>query len=323
MPSSRRSRLTSALFSTTLLLILSISTPLLSQFNPTLVTGFDNLQGGISSGFTQEMLFPTASEGPYSLDVEFSKGSYNFTGFVPQQVVGSAVIDVFIQTPQVLISGQVIAEVQITSVAIETMEAIAMVVDVTGNVAPGLALLGFPNPTGQIAFDVVFTDFPGDTGADMSVTDSGILPLSGILDFDLPLVWDTEPIYFHSDSGGEVVVTSTLVSSSGLVVSFEETFAIADPLGAPFQRGDCNGDGSFNIADGIFTLDSLFSGGPTGDCSDACDANDDGSINIADAVYSLAALFSGGSMPMPPSPGSCGVDPTITDPLDCQIYNDC
>ena len=323
MPSSRKSRLTSVVSSTTLLLVLLISTPLLSQFNPTLVTGFDNLQGGISSGFTQEMLFPTASEGPYSLNVEFSKGSYDFTGFVPQQVVGSAIIDVFIQMPQVLISGQVIAEVQITSVAIDTMEAIAMVVDVTGNVAPGLALLGFPNPTGQIAFDVVFTDFPGDTGADMSVTDSGILPLSGILDFDLPLVWDTEPIYFHSDGGGEVVVTSTLVSSSGLAVSFEESFAIADPLGAPFQRGDCNGDGSFNIADGIFTLDSLFSGGPTGDCADGCDSNDDGSINIADAVYSLAALFSGGAMPMPPSPGSCGVDPTISDPLDCQIYNDC
>ncbi|OUU23371.1 MAG: hypothetical protein CBC13_05830, partial [Planctomycetia bacterium TMED53] len=87
-----------------------------------------------------------------------------------------------------------------------------------------------------------------------------------------------------------------------------------------FVRGDCNADGGFNIADAIFLLASLFSGGPAGTCSDACDANDDGGVNIADAIFSLAALFSGGPAP---TPTSCGVDPTDTDVLDCVSFPPC
>ncbi|MEE2856816.1 MAG: hypothetical protein VX949_05410, partial [Planctomycetota bacterium] len=95
------------------------------------------------------------------------------------------------------------------------------------------------------------------------------------------------------------------------------------PSGPEFQRGDCNADGSFNIADAIYTLASLFSGGPAGPCADSCDSNDDGGLNIADAIYTLAALFSGGPPPAPPSPGNCGEDGTDTDPLDCVTYNAC
>jgi hypothetical protein len=92
------------------------------------------------------------------------------------------------------------------------------------------------------------------------------------------------------------------------------------PTGA-FQRADCNADGAFNIADAVFTLANLFSGGPESTCVDACDSNDDGSINIADAVFALATLFSGG--PNPPAPfGDCDADPT-SDSLECVEYNSC
>ena len=88
-----------------------------------------------------------------------------------------------------------------------------------------------------------------------------------------------------------------------------------------FRSGDSNGDAGFNIADAVFLLAALFSGGPPSSCADASDANDDGGVNIADAIFKLAALFSGGA-PLP-DPGSvtCGVDPTDTDPLDCASYN--
>ncbi len=93
------------------------------------------------------------------------------------------------------------------------------------------------------------------------------------------------------------------------------------PPGGGFQRADCNSDGAFNIADAVFLLANLFSGGPESTCVDGCDSNDDGSINIADAVYALATLFSGG--PNPPAPfGDCDEDPT-SDALDCQEYNNC
>ena len=94
----------------------------------------------------------------------------------------------------------------------------------------------------------------------------------------------------------------------------------AGPPTDQFRRGDCNADGGFNIADQIFLLANLFSGGPAGPCADACDQNDDGSQNIADAIYGLAALFSGGPLPPAPGPTTCGPDATDTDGLDCADY---
>ena len=87
-----------------------------------------------------------------------------------------------------------------------------------------------------------------------------------------------------------------------------------------FDRGDCNVDGAFNIADIVNALDILFLGG-TYACVDACDMNDDGLMNIADAVYGLANQFNGGAAPPPPH-GSCGADPT-DDALDCAGYDAC
>ena len=88
-----------------------------------------------------------------------------------------------------------------------------------------------------------------------------------------------------------------------------------------FQRGDANGTGSVNIADGIFLLQFLYQDGPTATCLDAADANDDGVIDVADAIYILATLKSGGTLPPPPYPG-CGDDPTV-DGLDCVDHPAC
>ena len=93
------------------------------------------------------------------------------------------------------------------------------------------------------------------------------------------------------------------------------------PCAAAFFRGDCNTDGLFNIADPIFILASLFSGGPAGACADACDVNDDGALDIGDAVYALSNLFSGGALPPAPFV-TCGSDPT-EDSLDCLASDAC
>jgi len=91
-------------------------------------------------------------------------------------------------------------------------------------------------------------------------------------------------------------------------------------LEATFRRGDCNGDGGYNVADAVFTLGALFAGCPQGTCIDACDANDDGAMNVADAVFTLGALFSGLPPPSDPGPVNCGPDPTV-DNLDCVSYD--
>ena len=84
-----------------------------------------------------------------------------------------------------------------------------------------------------------------------------------------------------------------------------------------FVRGDCSGNGIFNIADAIVSLNYLFGQIPVS-CDDACDANDDEIVNIADAVFKLAALFSGGALPAEPFPG-CGPDPEGAL-LGCESY---
>lgn len=102
----------------------------------------------------------------------------------------------------------------------------------------------------------------------------------------------------------------------GLVLSNPSVFA-GD---GPFRRGDCNGDGAYNIGDPIITLSGLFSGA-SWPCRDACDANDDGNTDISDAIFALGNLFAGGPSPSPPFL-DCGLDPT-PDPLGCLSYPTC
>ncbi len=80
------------------------------------------------------------------------------------------------------------------------------------------------------------------------------------------------------------------------------------PKGPIFIRGDCNADNLFNIADAIFALNVLFSGGGPEPCTVSCDANADTLFNIADAIYILQGQFAMGRLPPAPHP-SCGVDP--------------
>jgi len=101
-------------------------------------------------------------------------------------------------------------------------------------------------------------------------------------------------------------------------------FALAPNTASPaqqFERGDCNDDATFNIADMIYLLGYLFSGGPDGPCIDSCDANDDGALNIADAIAGLGSLF-GAASPLPDPFLGCGEDPTA-DGFDCLSVSGC
>ena len=77
------------------------------------------------------------------------------------------------------------------------------------------------------------------------------------------------------------------------------------PPAGPFVRGDANADLRVNIADGIWVLGFLFTGGPMPPCNAAANSNGDDRVNVADPVYSLNWLFRGG--PGPPPPSSCAL----------------
>lgn len=124
------------------------------------------------------------------------------------------------------------------------------------------------------------------------------------------------------DSTVECGVDALRVLACGPVVS------------SAFSRGDCNVDGTANIADAVSILSVLFPSGctpgvdcPEPLCDDSCDANDDGTLNIADAVAMLSVLFPSGcnpgvDCPVFPEPVFCGPDPT-PDGLMCASFAPC
>ena len=102
------------------------------------------------------------------------------------------------------------------------------------------------------------------------------------------------------------------------------TVTVNVPVVDEFVRGDCNPDGSFNIADAINLLNFLFPSGaaPTLDCQDACDCNDDGALNLADAICLLSGLFGSPAIPPVAPHPNCGADVGV-DSLECPGYAHC
>ena len=90
------------------------------------------------------------------------------------------------------------------------------------------------------------------------------------------------------------------------------------PSPALFRRGDANDNSVIDISDAVFTLDSLFLGGPAPSCIGAANTNGDNEINLADPVFLLNHLFLGGPPPTAPFPG-CGMSGLATDAkLGCE-----
>ncbi len=87
--------------------------------------------------------------------------------------------------------------------------------------------------------------------------------------------------------------------------------------GAPsFVRADTNLDGARNLADAVFVLGFLFTGGDEPGCLKSADINDNGLIDLSDPVFFLNFLFTGGDAIPAPFPG-CGTDRTDDD-LSCE-----
>lgn len=131
------------------------------------------------------------------------------------------------------------------------------------------------------------------------------------------------PIDFVDTLGNPTVGIELTVDAQAVAPATTSGSISLGGAAGDFQRGDCNNDGTNNIADGIFLLGFLFPQGPPNplDCQDACDTNNDGSLNIADAVLLLDSLF---GMPpaVLPGPVTCGAD-TGGDILDCTGYSNC
>jgi len=106
-----------------------------------------------------------------------------------------------------------------------------------------------------------------------------------------------------NNTAAEIEGDSTLVS-----------LVVIEPV--EFIRGDCNGSGSLDLADVVFSLNALFvQQSPQPLCRDSCDSNDDGALQISDPIHVLNYLFQAGNPPVAPFP-ACGSDPT-DESLEC------
>ncbi len=95
-----------------------------------------------------------------------------------------------------------------------------------------------------------------------------------------------------------------------------------------FHRGDPNNDGRLDIADPVFTLNSLFLGGPPAECAESADSNNDASIDVSDAVLLIGYLLLGRAPPASPGPPGtpCGWDtdePDSPGDLGCESAIGC
>ena len=202
---------------------------------------------------------------------------------------------------------------------------------VTGGGATGV-VLGLNGGTGPDFFDVN-TFAEGITfGCVYSFTNPGTNTL--VFDTAQPVVsasYETIPgafigqqnpvvISLTGNSGlGSPAVEQVVVVNSQSQSLFVAGCTVELAPGGGIDRGDCNDDGNFDIADAVQLLTFLFLSGSV-NCQNACDNNDDEQVNIADAVTALSALFTGG--PPPPGNGQCGPDPTPGS-LSCDTFNSC
>ena len=147
-----------------------------------------------------------------------------------------------------------------------------------------------------IDFDTVAANLAGTAPGD--IVSTTLTPVEGLgpTGVTLVMVVDGTSVSMTAESG-----TLSLTSLGG------------------FDRGDCNADGLFDLADVIKLLSGLFSGDPIS-CQDACDGNDDELLDIADAIKLLSVLFSGDTPP--PGAGTCAPDPAGTA-LDCVSFPPC
>lgn len=157
-----------------------------------------------------------------------------------------------------------------------------------------LNTLLFPAGTGLELFDIEYQTDPLDP-----IT-SSICPCD-TLGAVVPL-----PLQMVSQSGASILPGTICYDP----ITVDPTF---------FTRGDCNGDGGFNVADAVYLLNYLFVSPTVLPCEDACDINDDGGLDISDPVNFLAHLFAGAAPPAVPNQISgCGADPTPDDALECE-----
>lgn len=152
-------------------------------------------------------------------------------------------------------------------------------------------------------FNIVTTSLP-DAVSDYPYTDTliakgGTPPYvwSGTLPYHLTLDSLTGTISGVPADTGTFGFTVLVKDSSVPQKSDTQVLTLKANPGAPFIRGDANGDGKLTVGDVVYIISYLLKGGPAPSPLGKADTNCDGNVNVADIIYLINYLFKGGPLP--------------------------
>ena len=131
------------------------------------------------------------------------------------------------------------------------------------------------------------TDIYGNAGGDWTGSIADLLDTDGNISAD-PMFCDPQNGNFHLNSASQCAPGNNECS---------ELFGALEVNCSDYLCGDANSDAVANIADAIFIIGYIFSGGIGPDPIEAGDANCDNKVNIVDVVYIIHYVFQGGHEP--------------------------
>jgi len=290
-------------------------------YRPDVTPAFSNMTTATPVAFSEVFRIRTGDPRPARTRIDLSAGTIVLSGIPVGQPFGAVSGTVTIAHSRLGgATGAVAGEIRCGGIVGSVRKGEIIITSVAPALVTFLQGLGLPNPTGAKAFDVTVTARAGDAGGTIDLDPAPLFgagaahPADATLTLALP-----QALFRHRADPGTAQVATTYTFLDGRTASSSSSFDIYS-LGERFIRGDANNDDTVTIGDAIFTLNFLFSTGPLSTCLDACDVNDDGGLSISDPVWILRYLYSGGSAPPPPTPPSCGIDPT-DDPLGCLSYS--
>ena len=146
--------------------------------------------------------------------------------------------------------------------------------------------------------------------------EAGVLGADAELTFDAPIEFTFDPVFVHPAGGGELTVTTTMISIDDSEVDVEETFELEGGA-TEFLRGDVDGGGTVGaLVDALFLLRWAFDEGDDPPCMAAADVDGGGTVGaLVDSLYLLNWAFGDGDDPPAPGTEECGIDP---NELECE-----
>jgi hypothetical protein len=183
----------------------------------------------------------------------------------------------------------------------------------TGDGSPEFTIPYFDETENVFEYSVIFDFMPPYDRQQILPVEDGIL-FRIVFDVPADAALGEHVLQLRNEVGNPPLSNNFVVEGLSVFPDLTDgTVTISDgPAEATFIRGDANGSGKMDIADGIYILNFLYKEGPVPPCMDAADVDDNGRVNMTDGVNAIDYVFKGSPVPMAPFPAA-GLDPTADD----------